>query len=214
MKTLTLVFCVLLISLCGVRAEPSKLEPLVECPKCKGTGEYKCTVAGCANGMVLCPGHCLKRERGSWVHMKVEGHPDTELWQRFNFPNGQWQAWTQAHIGEKIELRGDKYVNTGKCEICKGTTRVKCSSCRGANVCPLCGGALQVLKSERDSYVQSHSASSAAETVTPANGLLPEGQVIARRDGVIMIKTKEGRIIKVKEDGAKQSATGAPATSP
>lgn len=212
MKPIIIVFCILLMSLQGFGAEPSKLEPLVGCPKCKGSGEFKCTITGCVNGMVLCPGRCLKRERGSWVHLKVEGHPDSELWQRFDFPNGQWRAWTQAHIGEKIELRGDQYVNTGKCEICRGTTRVKCSSCRGANVCPLCGGALQVLKSERDRYVQSRSVENTVETTTPIVGTLPEGQVIARRGGIVMIKTPDGRIIKVKEEGAPSSASGAPAT--
>src|SRR5882724_11769887 len=111
------------------------------CFACKGTGSIKCT-AGCVDGKVDCPGNCLRLNRGAWVHMDVPGHPPTDLWQKFNQPDGSYTAYTQGHVGHVIAMQGGKAVDTGPCPICGGTTKVVCSVCKGTGnqVCMICEG--------------------------------------------------------------------------
>ena len=112
------------------------------CFQCKGAGKIKCTVPSCKNGQADCPGPCLKLSKGVWIHMHVDGHPPEDVWQKFEGTGGKWSAWSQAHVGEVIQMQNGEPVNIGKCTICGGTGHVKCSLCKGTGeiVCPICEG--------------------------------------------------------------------------
>src|SRR3954454_2891970 len=69
------------------------------CFNCEGTGLAKCPVTTCKDGQMDCPGPCMKLSKGVWLHMKVEGHPDTDVWQKFRRPGGS-TGWNQHHVGE------------------------------------------------------------------------------------------------------------------
>jgi hypothetical protein len=121
---------------------PSQTEKTKPCFQCNGTGKMKCPVPSCKGGQADCPGHCLKLSQGTWIHMDVDGHPPTDLWQRFPKAGGGWQAWNQNHVGEVIQIQNGNPVNVGKCPICGGTTKAKCPACNGTGevVCSLCDG--------------------------------------------------------------------------
>lgn len=73
---------------------------------------------------VPCPNHCLMAEDPGWMKMKVDGHPDTDVWMKFTAPNGDWEAYNQNHIGHVIALVNGRYTDTGVCPVCRGKTRV------------------------------------------------------------------------------------------
>jgi hypothetical protein len=110
------------------------------CPACEGTGALSCGAPGCVHGKVTCTGPCLKKESPEWQYMAVAGHGPQEKWIRFNNPDGTWEAWNQSHIGEAIEFRDGRWVNTGPCKVCMGTTRMPCNNCGGTRACEVCGG--------------------------------------------------------------------------
>jgi hypothetical protein len=112
------------------------------CFQCGGSDNTVCDASGCKKGWVDCPGPCLKLSKGTWEHMHVDGHPDTDVWQRFHQVDGTWQLWNQNHKGEVIETRAGMAVNIGKCTVCGGTAKVKCSECGGTGqlVCRICEG--------------------------------------------------------------------------
>src|SRR5262245_54460907 len=112
------------------------------CFNCEGSGKFACAAPGCKDGMVDCPGPCLKLSKGVWKHMHVAGHPDSDVWQGFPQSDGTTQSWNQKHVGEVIEIQGGKAVNVGRCKICGGKARVQCSICGGTGkvVCPICEG--------------------------------------------------------------------------
>jgi hypothetical protein len=74
--------------------------------------------------------------------MHVDGHPDTDVWQRFHQADGTSQFWNQNHKGEVIEMRAGMAVNIGKCPVCGGTAKVKCTECdgKGQLICRICDG--------------------------------------------------------------------------
>lgn len=78
----------------------------------------------CSNGTMACPNNCLKREADGWTHLNVKGHPDTDIWMQFVHADGRWEAYNQDHVGHVIEMRDGKYIDTGVCPVCRGTTRV------------------------------------------------------------------------------------------
>src|ERR1051325_1124668 len=112
-----------------------------QCFACNGRGVARCTSPGCVSGQLECPNPCLKLSRGKWEHMDVPGHSPNELWQKFRDGNGT-TAWSQAHVGEVVEVRNGKAVNLGRCPRCAGTTKVKCATCggKGEGVCEFCEG--------------------------------------------------------------------------
>jgi hypothetical protein len=112
------------------------------CFACKGTGQVKCTAPGCVDGVVDCPGPCLKLDQGVWIHMNVPGHPPTDLWRKFSLPGGGYAAYSQNHVGHVIAMEGGQAVDTGACKICGGTGKMPCSVCQGTGqvACPICGG--------------------------------------------------------------------------
>src|SRR6478735_1317948 len=68
---------------------------LKTCFACDGKGVAKCDKAGCKDGKARCPAPCLKPDDGTWVPLKVDGHPPTDRWKKFTRPDGSYAAWTQ-----------------------------------------------------------------------------------------------------------------------
>jgi len=112
------------------------------CFQCTGSNQTACLAPGCKDGWTDCPGPCLKLSKGVWEHKHVDGHPDTDLWQRFHQANGTAQFWNQNHVGEVIDMRSGMAVNIGKCTVCGGKARVKCATCAGTGhvACSICDG--------------------------------------------------------------------------
>ena len=92
-------------------------------PQPTGVAAAQKDLEDCPNGTKACPHNCLKREDEGWTSMHVDGHPDTDVWMKFGY-EGNWQAYNQGHIGHVIEQVNGKYVDTGVCPICRGTTKV------------------------------------------------------------------------------------------
>jgi len=110
------------------------------CKNCNGTGQAKCTVKSCVNGMCDCPGQCLKLSEGNWEF----GQEDLR-WRKFTYPGG-WASWSERHLGQIIAYEDGKPVNKGVCPQCNGTTKIKCLLCTGSGkiVCPVCLGSKEV----------------------------------------------------------------------
>jgi len=131
------VLGLMLLALVGQRL----LDPVYEpCAACEHTGRVSCGADGCAHGSVPCPGRCIKADDPGWEHMAVDGHPPDELWLRFYNVDGTFNAWSHAHIGDAVEMVDGRYVLRGRCPVCAGTTRVACSTCNAARMCPTCRG--------------------------------------------------------------------------
>jgi hypothetical protein len=75
----------------------------------------------CANP-TPCPNNCLKRADPGWTKMKVAGHPDTDVWMTYTAPSGKSESFNQTHAGHVIALVNGRYVDTGTCSVCNGTT--------------------------------------------------------------------------------------------
>jgi hypothetical protein len=114
-------------------------EKMKACFQCKGTGKMKCP--DCRDGFVDCPGDCLKLTQGEWVHMKVDGHPSTDLWHKFEVQGG-FTAFNQDHVGHIIKSINGDWIDSGKCPICHGTGKVECPKCKGTGevTCTICDG--------------------------------------------------------------------------
>jgi len=135
----------LLCSSCSKSGETASLvvpDHMKVCFQCNGVGTMKCPEPGCKDGLVDCPGPCMKLSKGVWEHMEVAGHPPTDLWQKFFTAGGGYQAWNQNHVGQVVEMRDGKPVNIGNCPVCGGTGKVKCPVCKGTGeaVCSVCEG--------------------------------------------------------------------------
>jgi len=170
-------------------------EDLLDCAQCNGSGVVNCN-GKCIDGKKLCPGPCIKKEVGPWVKMKVEGHGPDELWRTFTNPKGGTVSWSQAHIGEKVELKNGVYVNTGKCEKCNGTTRVECNKCKGSPVeCPLCNGKKQVSRDKINQYKsqQSEKLNNEFPLIKLKSGQSINCKITARVKEKIFIKTPDGK---------------------
>ncbi|HKB90682.1 MAG TPA: hypothetical protein VKC60_09225 [Opitutaceae bacterium] len=214
MKIIRTVCALLFAVAAGVFAASSAIADPVDstvatnpCPRCGGTGVLKCTANGCKDGKRDCPGPCLKINHGVWQHMDVKGHSSDELWQKFTPPNGQWHAWTTAHLGEVIELHDGQYVDVGKCKICGGTTHVPCEICKGtAQVpCPICHGTKVV--SASSSPDPTPGTPSIADIILK-NGSTVSGHIVLRNDAYIVVKMANGKLNKIPlEELADSSAT-------
>jgi hypothetical protein len=123
-----------------VTATPGRGEQL--CFECNGKGHVACGAGGCQSGQAECPDPCMKLSRGKWEHMQVAGHKPDELWQKFPKANGGYMAWNHHHVGEVIQAQGGEPRSIGKCQTCKGTTKVQCTKCagKGTQTCFICDG--------------------------------------------------------------------------
>ena len=74
--------------------------------------------------------------------MNVAGHDAKELWQKFQNRQGGYKAWSQAHLGEVVEMQNGEPVNLGPCKVCSGTAHVPCRQCQGTGktLCLMCRG--------------------------------------------------------------------------
>lgn len=185
----------------------------VICPICKGEGVTICAVKNCIDGKVLCPGPCLKKEVGPWVKMKVDGHGPDELWKRFNNPvGGGWHAWTQAHIGQAIEVQNGIYVNTGNCKKCNGTTRIPCLKCKGQPVvCVICKGRKLLSKEEYSQYNidLANKLDKEFPPIKLKDGSKINGKITMKMQDKILIKLPNGELKEIKtEDLAQEEIQG------
>jgi hypothetical protein len=169
------------------------------CFACRGTGLVECTAPGCRNGMVDCPGPCLKLDRGVWVHLVVAGHPASDVWQKFRNSDGSWTAFNQGHVGHVIVLQNGRVVDSGPCKICGGTGKVPCSVCNGTGkvVCPICGGRkfIPIAWTPADNpWLDSQ-----PDLIRLNDGRILFGKIISTIGTDVTIKTRNGQWLHVDE---------------
>jgi hypothetical protein len=71
--------------------------------------------------MGICPANCLKANDPRW--QRLPDKDPNELWIRFPFSGG-WAAWSNHHIGDRVEYVNGKPQNLGTCPVCGGTGEV------------------------------------------------------------------------------------------
>lgn len=176
-------------------------EEMKDCFACKGKGTETCRA--CTSGKKNCPAPCLKLNAGKWEHMEVAGHGPDELWQKFSYvKDGKrfTQAWTQAHVGEVIEIRNGEPVNTGRCKTCGGATTVACDKCRGSATipCAMCDGKKQVPAS----WTATNNPKIDADPsyIRFKDGSVVKGRIAMQLGDTVTIKADDGRILNVTKD--------------
>ncbi len=179
----------------------SSAETTKPCFRCDGRGSFKCEEPGCENGKKNCPDPCLKLTEGKWEHLEVKDHSPTELWQKFvNKDDQGWQAWSQHHVGEKIEYQNAKPVSTGKCKTCGGSTKIACPKCngRGTTICSFCDGKKVV----PSSWTEQNNPKIASDpnVVRLKDGKVFRGKVTITLGEASWIHTLDGKEIEVKTD--------------
>lgn len=167
------------------------------CFACNGTGTVKCMAPGCADGMVDCPGPCLKLDRGVWIHMNVPGHPASDVWQKFYQSDGSYVAYNQNHVGHVIVMQNGRAVDSGSCKICGGAGKVPCSVCKGTGrvVCPICEGKkfIPVAWTPADNPW----LNSQPDLIRLNDGRILFGKVVSIIGADVTIKTRDGKWLHV-----------------
>ena len=184
------------------------------CFACNGTGTIKCLAPGCQDGLVDCPGPCLKLDRGEWVHLEVAGHPPTDLWHKFYHADGaSYDAYNQNHAGHVIAMQNDRAVDTGPCKICGGKARVPCSVCKGTGrqVCLICGGKKYVPAVW--SPTNNPWLNNQGDAIHLTDGRVFFGKIVGAVGTDLTIKTRDGKFVNVenaevmaKPDGSSPAA--------
>ena len=129
----------------GLPTKDSEGRDLVPCKRCLATGQITCQGPRCKDGLVPCPGRCLKLSDSGWQRM--EGQDPKKLFMIYRLNRGT-QGVSQAHVGEVFEVRLGEFYALGPCPICKGQTTITCKVCGGTGkvVCNECKGQKVVVK--------------------------------------------------------------------
>lgn len=167
------------------------------CFMCDARGRVACRALGCVGGQIECPTPCLKLTRGKWEHMNVAGHSPDELWQKFPNGPGKWTWWNHHHVGEMIVVQNGVAANTGKCQRCGGTTKVKCPACdaQGQQACELCEGKklIPVAWMPTDNPWFNRQP----DLIRLKDGRVMLGRVATRIGNKWTIKTRDGKMVEV-----------------
>ena len=185
-----------------------KLAPgMKTCFNCAGSGKALCAASGCKNGLVDCLGPCLKLSRGTWEHMHVEGHSDTDLWQQFHQSDGTSRAWNQAHVGQVIEMQAGQAVNIGNCKICGGTGKVKCSVCSGTGevVCSICDG--KKIVPEAWTAFNNPKLKNPPKKIQLKNGRIIIGKIESQLGSTIYVRTEAGKQEEIRAEDIVPAGT-------
>ena len=186
------------------------------CFECNGEGIVACTAPGCTNGLVDCPGPCVKLDRGVWGHTRVDGTLSPELWQivPYKLPDGTTGRYevSAGHVGDVIVYKDGKFSDSGKCEICGGTGKVKCDVCKGTGkaTCPVCGGKkfIPAAWTPTDNPWFNRQP----DVIRLTDGQVVLGRVAATVGDEITIITRDKKILHVKaSDILPKPGTNAPA---
>lgn len=167
------------------------------CPACHGIGKIPCPGPGCKKGAVDCPGPCLKLSVGHWQHLP--GHDQKELFYKVDYLDEHgfpaWSAWSQAHVGQVIQMQNGKPVNIGECTICGGSGKLQCKVCKGQGVvdCPTCRGTKVVPASWKPPEPPKH-------VIRLKDGGTITGRIVAAGDTQVLITTDDGNSINIPKD--------------
>lgn len=161
-----------------------------ECFQCKGTGQTKCSGASCQSGMKDCAGPCLKLSVGTWE--KIPGEDPNKIFRKYPKPGG-WQAWSQHHLGEVIEIQNGVPVNIGACKVCGGKGKVSCGTCQGKGMitCELCGGSKLVPVSW--TAFNNPKLKNKPNALILKSGEIVIGKIVMRDETVVWVKTEDGK---------------------
>lgn len=167
------------------------------CFECNAKGTVNCKAQGCVKGMAECPGPCVRLTKGKWERMTVAGHDPSELWQKIRVANG-WQAYSQGHVGEVITVVNGAMVNQGRCQVCGGTTRVDCRTCKktGTQPCEICEGK----KFIPTSWTATNNPwfNRQPDVIRLRDGRVLLGKVAANTGDEAIIRARDGSITRVK----------------
>lgn len=167
------------------------------CFECGGKRHLTCVARGCQKGHIECPSPCLKLSQGQWERLDVVGHAPDELWQKFPKAGGGYEAWNHHHVGEVIQTEGGNPRNIGKCQTCKGTSRVPCRTClgKGAQACFVCEGKAVVpaaWTSANNPRINNH-----PDLIRLRDGRAFVGRIAMQAGSFSTIRTRDGRLIDV-----------------
>lgn len=167
------------------------------CFGCAATGSVKCKAQGCVQGMAECSGPCVRLTKGKWERMTVAGHDPSELWQKIRVANG-WQAYSQGHAGEVITVVNGAMVNQGPCQVCGGTTRVECKTCRktGTQPCEICEGKKFI--PQPWTATDNPWFNRQPDIIRLRDGRVLLGKIAAKTGDEAIIRARDGSITRVK----------------
>ena len=129
--------------------------------------------------------------------MDVAGHPPTDIWQKFNKPDGSYTAYNQNHVGHVIVMQGGEVVDSGPCKICGGTGKVPCTVCKGSGqqVCPICGGKKYI--PEAWTPTDNPWLNSQPDLIRLIDGRILFGKIVSTVGSDNTIKTRDGKWLHV-----------------
>lgn len=181
----------------------------VKCSRCQGEGRMKCPARGCVDGMVDCPGPCLKLSVGIWER-NIRGLPPGILGRKFPYADGNgYYAWSEHHLGQVIEMVNGEPKNMGACKICGGKGKVTCGTCNGAGtvVCNVCGGRKMILAMNSGAsapammpagaYVTTERTEGGGGIIKLKNGKTIHGKIVIMDAENAVIRTSDGKTVEV-----------------
>ena len=142
--------------------------------------------------------------------MEVAGHPPTDLWHKFELPDGSgYMAYNQNHVGHVIAYQNGQFVDTGPCKICGGSGKVPCSVCKGTGkeVCPICEGKkfIPVAWTPTDNPWLDRQP----DLIRLSSGKLMFGKAIYTNGTDLTIKTRDGKFLHIQSTDIVPNANAA-----